>query len=137
MKIKRWTYLLIGLLILGFGGLWTFKKFNFNTDFSDGQKIDSLNGVYVYYNGGVDNVTDRNTTADGYNLGLKYQCVEFVLESFDEYRLMYSVQVDWRTYYGALIRDNSNKIIPLKDAYEIENPKLKNNISHIDEIKQN
>ena len=50
---------------------------------------------------------------------------------------MYSVQVDWRTYYGALIRDNSNKIIPLKDAYEIENPKLKTIISRIDEMIQN
>ena len=84
MKIKRWTYLLIGLLILSFGGLWTFKKFNFNNDFSVGQQIDSLNGVYVYYNGGVDNVTGRNTTADGYNLGLKYQCVEFVKRYYYE-----------------------------------------------------
>lgn len=67
----------------------------------------------------------------------KYQSVEFVVEGFDEYRLMYSVQVDWRTYYGALIRDNSNKIIPLKDAYEIENPKLKTIISRIDEMIQN
>ena len=60
-----------------------------------------------------------------------------MVEGFDEYRLMYSVQVDWRTYYGALIRDNSNKIIPLKDAYEIENPKLKTIISRIDEMIQN
>ncbi|MBX7183048.1 MAG: CHAP domain-containing protein, partial [Bacteroidia bacterium] len=83
--MKRWTYLLIGLLILSFGGLWTFKKFNFNTDFSVGQQVDSLNGVYVYYNGGVDNVTGRNTTADGYNLGLKYQCVEFVKRYYYEH----------------------------------------------------
>ena len=85
MKIKRWTFLLIGLLTLSFVGLWTFKKFNFNTDFSVGQQIDSLNGVYVYYNGGVDNVTGRNTTADGYNLGLKYQCVEFVKRYYYEH----------------------------------------------------
>ena len=78
MKNKRRIYLLIGLLILSLAGLWTFKKFNFNTTFSVGQQIDSLNGVYVYYNGSVDNVTGRNTTVDGYNLGLKYQCVEFV-----------------------------------------------------------
>lgn len=85
MKIKQWTYLLIGFLILGFGALWTFKKFNFNSDFSVGQKIDSLHGVYVYYNGGVDNVSARNTTADGYNLGLKYQCVEFVKRYYYEH----------------------------------------------------
>lgn len=84
MKIKCWTYLLIGLLTLSFVGFWAFKKFNFNTDFSVGQQIDSLNGVYVYYNGGVDNVIGRNTTADGYNLGLKYQCVEFVKRYYYE-----------------------------------------------------
>ncbi len=64
--------------MLSFGGLWTFKKFKVKTGFSVGQQIDSLNGVYVYYNGSVDNVKGRNTAADGYNLGLKYQCVEFV-----------------------------------------------------------
>lgn len=71
--------------MLSFGGLWAFKNFNFNTDFSVGQQIDSLNGVYVYYNGGVDNATGRNTTADGYNLGLKYQCVEFVKRYYYEH----------------------------------------------------
>ena len=43
-----------------------------------GQPLDSLHGVVVYYNGNMDNVTERNLTADHYNLGLKYQCVEFV-----------------------------------------------------------
>lgn len=85
MKVKPWTYILFGLLILGFLGFWTLKKFNFNTAFSVGQQIDSLNGVYVYYNGGVDNVSGRNTTADGYNLGLKYQCVEFVKRYYYEH----------------------------------------------------
>lgn len=50
---------------------------NFNTDFSVGQQIDSLNIVYVYYNGYVDKVTGRNITEDGYNLGPKYLCLEF------------------------------------------------------------
>src|SRR5690554_5096937 len=78
MKIKCWTYLLIGLLVLAFIGFKVAKKFNFNSDFSIGQRIDSLNDVFVYYNGGVDHVSERNTTTDGYNIGLKYQCVEFV-----------------------------------------------------------
>jgi len=43
-----------------------------------GQKLDSLNGVYVYYNGPVGHVEGRSIARDGYNLGLKYQCVEFV-----------------------------------------------------------
>lgn len=43
-----------------------------------GDAVDSLDGVEVYYNGGIMNVQSRNVAADGYNLGLKYQCVEFV-----------------------------------------------------------
>lgn len=85
MKINRWIYLLLGLIILGFVGLWCFKKFNFNSDYFVGQPIDSLNGVFVYYNGGVDHVSERNMTEDGYNLGLKYQCVEFVKRYYYEH----------------------------------------------------
>ncbi len=43
-----------------------------------GAVVDQLDGVKVYYNGRVRNVLGRNKTPDGYNLGLKYQCVEFV-----------------------------------------------------------
>ncbi len=43
-----------------------------------GKVLDSYNGVDVFYNGKVSNVIGRNVTEDGYNLGLKYQCVEFV-----------------------------------------------------------
>lgn len=50
-----------------------------------GKKLDSLNGVYVYYNGPVGNVSGRNVAKDGYNLGLKYQCVEFVKRYYYQY----------------------------------------------------
>jgi surface antigen len=51
-----------------------------------GSKIDSFNGVAVYYNGTkFTNVVGRNITADGYNLGLKYQCVEFVKRYYYEF----------------------------------------------------
>lgn len=50
-----------------------------------GQKIDSLNGVDVYYNGSFSNVSGRNLTSDGYNLGLKYQCVEYIKRFYFEY----------------------------------------------------
>lgn len=83
--LHRWTYLLIGLFISSFVAQGTIEKFNFNPEFEVGQKIDSLNGVFVYYNGEVDNVIERNTTKDGYNLGLKYQCVEFVKRYYFEY----------------------------------------------------
>jgi len=47
--------------------------------------IDTFNGVDIYYNGKVANVSGRNVTSDGYNLGLKYQCVEFVKRYYYEY----------------------------------------------------
>jgi hypothetical protein len=84
LKLKHWTYLLITIFIISYVGLRTFKKFNFNSNYIVGQKIDSLNGVFVYYNGGVDNVTNRNVSEDGYNIGLKYQCVEFVKRYYFE-----------------------------------------------------
>ena len=50
-----------------------------------GDVVDTYNGVNVYYNGSVSNVTERNLASDGYNLGLKYQCVEFVKRYYYEY----------------------------------------------------
>lgn len=50
-----------------------------------GEKIDEFNGVAVYYNGPVDNTSGRNQTVDGYNIGLKYQCVEFVKRYYLEH----------------------------------------------------
>lgn len=43
-----------------------------------GTEIDNLHGVPVYYNGSMANVHGRHVTSTGYNLGLKWQCVEFV-----------------------------------------------------------
>lgn len=54
-----------------------------NRDF--GKAIDSFNRVKIYYNGSIRNVAGRNVTPDGYNLGLKYQCVEFVKRYYYEY----------------------------------------------------
>jgi len=60
------------------------KKININLNYEVGQVIDSLNGVAVYYNGGVRHVDGRHVV-DGYNVGLKYQCVEFVKRYYLEY----------------------------------------------------
>ena len=60
------------------------KKINLNPQLEVGQKVDSLNSVFVYYNGGVDNINGRNTSPDGYNIGLKWQCVEFVKRYYFE-----------------------------------------------------
>jgi len=53
-------------------------RININTDSSVGEVVDSYNGVEVYYNGGVDQTFGRNVSKDGYNIGIRYQCVEFI-----------------------------------------------------------
>ncbi|MBZ4041350.1 CHAP domain-containing protein [Flavobacterium hibisci] len=85
MKIKKIKLLIISVLVLGYAGLKVVKKVNLNSDYKIGQPLDSLNGVKVYYNGGVDHVLERNVTKDNYNLGLKYQCVEFVKRYYYEH----------------------------------------------------
>ena len=49
-----------------------------------GQIVDNYKGVKVFYNGSAGNVYGRNVTDDGYNLGLKYQCVEFAKRFYYE-----------------------------------------------------
>jgi len=50
-----------------------------------GSPIDEFNGISVIYNGNTTNVFGRNIAEDGYNLGLKYQCVEFVKRYYYEF----------------------------------------------------
>ena len=73
------------VLILGTAGLIIYKKNHHFSSIAAGTVIDSLNGVKVYYNGSVGNISGRNFAADGYNLGLKYQCVEFVKRYYYEH----------------------------------------------------
>jgi hypothetical protein len=58
---------------------------NWNPRYRVGQQIDNLNGVAVFYNAGVGHSSGRNLAADGYNLGIKYQCVEFVKRYYYEH----------------------------------------------------
>lgn len=58
---------------------------NWNFRCTPGQPVDALNGVTVYFNGGVGHSSGRNVAPDGYNLGIKYQCVEFVKRYYSEH----------------------------------------------------
>ncbi len=76
-RIKYLVYPLI-LMVTVIVAFRVLTKADLNPKYGAGEVIDSLNHVKVYYNGGVGNIDGRNLTDDGYNLGLKYQCVEFV-----------------------------------------------------------
>lgn len=82
---KRVAIFFLVLVIVVFAS-FRFKDHLFNYHgYEIGQAVDSLNHVKVYYNGEVGNVQGRNVAEDGYNLGLKYQCVEFVKRYYYEY----------------------------------------------------
>lgn len=59
-------------------------RINLNSQHLIGDRLDELNGVAIYYNGGMNTVQGRNLTVDGYNLGLRYQCVEFIKRYYFE-----------------------------------------------------
>jgi surface antigen len=74
---------LLAMVILMFG--YEVKSYTANRQYHVGMAIDSMNGVKVYFNGKVSNVSGRNVASDGYNIGLKYQCVEFVKRYYYEH----------------------------------------------------
>ncbi len=83
--MKR-KFIIFGIILgSGFALYKLSKKFNLNTNYEVGQTLDSLNHVVVYYNGGVDNNSGRNSSKDNYNIGIKYQCVEFVKRYYYEH----------------------------------------------------
>ncbi|WP_053002171.1 CHAP domain-containing protein [Kordia jejudonensis] len=83
--MKRIYIFIICLGILAIGLIVSSKCINLNPFKTIGEELDSFNNVSVYYNGAVNHVEKRNTTKDGYNLGLQFQCVEFVKRYYYEY----------------------------------------------------
>lgn len=80
---KKWILIIIVAIIpiCYFTIYWIVERLKTENqtevEYEIGEPIDSFNNIPVYYNGGVKNNMGRNTV-DGYNLGVKYQCVEFV-----------------------------------------------------------
>tara|TARA_R100000306_G_C4379409_1_gene143458 strand:- start:826 stop:1410 length:585 start_codon:yes stop_codon:yes gene_type:complete len=82
--LRKQIIIVAGILLILLSGFLLSGRVFLPSKFEVGQEIDALNGVAVYYNGRVGNVLGRRLTADGYNLGLKYQCVEFVKRYYYE-----------------------------------------------------
>jgi surface antigen len=59
-------------------------RINFDRSRAVGEVVDEFNGVKVYYNGGVNHSSGRILAPDGYNVGIRYQCVEFVKRYYYE-----------------------------------------------------
>lgn len=81
------------------------KKFNAE---KVGDTLDVFNDVYVFYNKSMSNVSGRNLTEDGYNLGLKWQCVEFVKRYYYDYlnHKMPNSYGHAKDFFNPAIKDN-------------------------------
>jgi surface antigen len=82
---KVFTLLFVGAAVVAATGLVYYKTEQpqallgkIVTGHQVGDAVDSLNGVMVYYNGAVGHTGERHLATDGYNYGLRWQCVEFV-----------------------------------------------------------
>jgi hypothetical protein len=146
MKIKRFIIGLVFVLIpLAFIFFMDYSK-EVSVVHKVGTKLDSLNGVYVYHNGKVSNVSGRHFTPDGYNLGLKYQCVEFVKRYYYEHLNhkmpnSYGHAKDFfnpAVPHGSLNKDrnliqycNNGKTLPKPDDLLIFGPTRWNTFGHV------
>ena len=83
----RWTCGGGLVVLLAGAGYGLATRTNMNWRHAVGDPIDELNGVAIYFNGGVHTTWGRNLSPEGYNQGIRYQCVEFVKRYyFERYR---------------------------------------------------
>ncbi|MDB6116979.1 MAG: bifunctional glutathionylspermidine amidase/glutathionylspermidine synthetase [Verrucomicrobiaceae bacterium] len=71
--------------------------------------MDRLNDVTAFYNGGVNHCSGRNLAPNGCNLGLQYQCVEFVKRYYYEH-LHHEMPDSFghaREFFNAAVADGS------------------------------
>lgn len=111
-----------------------------------GDTIDELNGVAIYYNGPSSTTRGRNLSEDGYNLGLRYQCVEFVKRYYFE-RLHHRMPDAWghaKDFFDPTIPDgalnpsralvqfrNGGASLPRPDDLIIFGPSVSNEYGHV------
>ena len=146
VRCRRGVLLLAGSLVLLFL-LWKAATLiNWNPRYRVGQEIDSLNGVAVFYNGGVSHSSGRNLAPDGYNLGIKYQCVEFVKryyyehlnhkmpDSYGHAKQFFDAALSdgaWNTKRGLFQYANGSQSRPRPDDLLVFGPSLLNRYGHV------
>lgn len=78
-------------------------------DLAPGTAIDEFNGVTIYFNGKISDTHGRNLSPDGYNIGQKYQCVEFIKRYYLE-RLNHKMPNVWghaKDYFNGELGDGA------------------------------
>lgn len=110
------------LLSFVFTAILFYKRPQLFSSYELGDAVDSLNHVKVFYNGNTSTVLGRNTTEDGYNIGLKYQCVEFVKRYYYEYyhHKMPNSYGHAVSFYDKSLKDGT--LNPDRDLIQFSNP---------------
>lgn len=73
-----------------------------------GDTLDVFNDVYVLYNKSMNNTSGRHLAKDGYNIGLKWQCVEFVKRYYYE-KLNHKMPNSYghaKDFFNVALKDN-------------------------------
>lgn len=76
--MRRSMKFAVAVMVVGVALYVAATRINLNLGHEVGEVLDQYNGVPVYYNGAINQVAGRHVAPDGYNLGLRWQCVEFV-----------------------------------------------------------
>ena len=139
-----WRILVLLALAGGVYGVAT--RGNPNVRHRVGDAIDELHGVAIYYNGGIHATHGRNQTPDGYNLGIRYQCVEFVKryyyerhghrmpDSFGHARDFFEADIDdggWNAKRGMVQHANGSPTKPAVGDLVVFRPWLFNPYGHV------
>lgn len=146
MKKKWLIATLAGFILLSAGCYYAVTQYNIHPERQVGEVVDELHGVPVYYNGGINYVRGRNTTADGYNLGLEYQCVEFVKryyyvrfghkmpDSYGHAKSFFNTQLEsgaLNPQRGMLQFSNGSTVMPQADDLLVFRATLLNRYGHV------
>ena len=79
---KKNKHILLKVILILIIGIIFFKV---KVEKEVGKELDSFNNVKVYFNGFPTKSVGRNLSENGYNIGMKYQCVEFIKRYYFEY----------------------------------------------------
>lgn len=122
MKIKITMIALLIIIFTGALSIYLFTKINLNIYKKVGDVVDNYNGINIYFNGGVDQVAGRNLSADNYNIGIKYQCVEFVKRYYFE-KLNHKMPDSFghaKDFIDAMLKDGEMNV--KRDLMQFSNP---------------
>ena len=84
ISLRRFSYGFVVVILLGWLSIRVPEFIKERSGFAPGDVIDRYQQVPVYYNGRIGHTAGRHLSADGYNLGLKWQATEFVKRFYYE-----------------------------------------------------